>query len=105
MHASIDRLLGFNPPAMYLTHFSRVHDIPRLGNDLHRLIDAHCELALSVRGAPSLHGELVSGLWRLLFKERDRQRWRVDDATLKAIFANDIELNAQGLAVWLDGTA
>ncbi|NTV11396.1 MAG: MBL fold metallo-hydrolase, partial [Zoogloea sp.] len=38
MHASIDRMLAESPVAMYLTHFSRVEDVPRLAADLHRLI-------------------------------------------------------------------
>src|SRR6185437_9917705 len=32
--ASIDRLLSYSPEAMYLMHFSRVTDVPRLGESL-----------------------------------------------------------------------
>jgi len=32
--ASVDRLLSYSPRAMYLMHFSRVTDVPRLGQSL-----------------------------------------------------------------------
>ncbi|RXL72962.1 MBL fold metallo-hydrolase, partial [Citrobacter sp. AAK_AS5] len=45
MHDSIDRMLAMQPQAMYLTHYSRVTDVERLGADLHRLIDTMVAVA------------------------------------------------------------
>lgn len=106
MRASIGRLLALGPSCAYLTHFSRVADVPALGADLLRLVDAHVELArLANWGAPAeRHARLVEALWRLLLEEKARHGWTLTDAALRALFANDLELNAQGLAVWLDGS-
>lgn len=103
MHASIDRLLGLRPEAIYLTHYSQVKDVPRLGADLHRLIDAHCAAARAVPPGDGRHAALVAALTALLRAEKARQGWRIGDAELLDLFANDLELNAQGLEVWLDG--
>ncbi|WP_227816645.1 MBL fold metallo-hydrolase [Nitrogeniibacter aestuarii] len=103
LHASIDRLMAEQPTAMYLTHYSRVTDLPRLASDLHRLIDAHVAIARS--GADALdhrHQIIRNGLSALMRQEAQRQQWPVDENTLFDLFAMDLELNAQGLEVWLD---
>lgn len=104
MRASIARLLALRPACAYLTHFSRVDDVPALGADLLRLVDAHVELArLANWGTPEArHARLVEALWQLLLEEKARHAWTLDDAALRALFANDLELNAQGLEIWLD---
>ncbi len=105
MHASIDLLLSFDLPYMFLTHFSRVHDVKRLGADLHRLLDAHVALVEAVGESGQVRQEkLVAGLNDLLLAEAKRYGWTVPEAQLLEIFALDIELNAQGLAFWLDNS-
>ena len=54
LRASIGRLLALQPPALYLTHFSRVEDVPRLGADLLRLLDDHVAAAETVRARYTL---------------------------------------------------
>lgn len=105
MHESIDLLLSFNLPYMFLTHYGRVHDVKRLGADLHRLLDAHVALAENI--SAKAQGEdrlrlLVDGLQGLLFAEADQYAWSVPKSQLLEIFSLDIELNAQGLAFWMD---
>jgi len=103
LHRSIDRLMSFRPEAVYVTHFGRVRDLERLAADLHRLIDAHAELGERSRASGAArHQRLQEGVAALVLAERERQGWSVSaDETLR-IFALDIELNAQGLAAWLD---
>ncbi|MBS3916660.1 MAG: MBL fold metallo-hydrolase [Sulfuritalea sp.] len=106
MHASIDRLLALQPDAIYVTHYGRVREAPRLGADLHRLIDAHVKVALHHRGAEGeRHGRIKSGLIEILLGEAQRHGWRLAPDALLRLMANDIELNAQGLAAWLDSDA
>ena len=106
LHASIDRLMAAEPSAMYLTHFSRVTDLPRLAADLHRLIDAHVAIAKAGAGAIDHRHQIIrSGLSALLREEARRQQWTLDETALFDLFAVDIELNAQGLEVWLDSGA
>ena len=102
LHASIDRMLAYQPQAMYLTHFGRVGDVERLAADLHRLIDAHVAVALAAPTGPGRHEALHAGLTALVLEEARRQGWSLPKAALLDLFATDLELNAQGLGVWLD---
>jgi hydroxyacylglutathione hydrolase len=102
-HASIDRMLAFAPQAMFLTHYSRVTEVPRLAADLHRLIDAHVAVALAAEGrGEARQAAIVAGLTRLLHAEGARQAWGLAGAALLELMGPDLELNAQGLGVWLD---
>jgi len=102
LHASIDRMLARHPSAMYLTHFSRVDDLPRLAADLHRLTDAHVTVAKTARGqGAELERNIEDGLRALLFEEARRQGWTIGREALLELMAMDIELNARGLAFWL----
>jgi hydroxyacylglutathione hydrolase len=103
MHASVDRILACQPAALYLTHFSRVTDIPRLGDDLHRLIDAHLAVAERERAAgPERGARILAGLWVLMDAEAQRQGWPLNAEQRREVLRMDIELNAQGLDYWLD---
>lgn len=102
LHASIDRLLALQPDAMYPTHFGRVEDIQRLAADLHTQIDAMVELARHANDSPYRHELLVEALTVLYAQRAAAHGWRGDEATLVALLGTDIELNAQGLEVWLD---
>ncbi|HUO43942.1 MAG TPA: MBL fold metallo-hydrolase [Burkholderiales bacterium] len=102
LRRSVDLIAGLRPEAVYVTHYGRVEDISRLAADLHRLIDAHAQLALAVRDTgPDRHQRLKTGVMQLLVEEKQRQNWMLPREKVLEIFAGDIELNAQGLDVWL----
>jgi len=104
LHATLERMLALAPEAVYVAHFGRVRDVARLGADLHRLIDAHVALAERCAGEGAARLErLKAGVAELLRAEAARQGWTLDTDALMQLFAIDIELNAQGLAAWLDG--
>ena len=106
LKATIERILDLRPPAVYVTHFGRVTDLHRLADDLRRLIDEHVALAERHRGDGEERGaRLREGVERLVFAEAQRQHWRLSAQELHRVFGTDIELNAQGLEVWLDATA
>lgn len=103
LHASIDRILALRPEALYLTHFGQVRDVPRLGADLHRLIDAHAALGRQLRDAGARRNRLLrEGLRTLLLDEARRQGWKLPQERILALFAGDIALNADGIESWLD---
>jgi len=105
MHASIDRLLSFKPDAIYLTHYGRVGDVGRLGADLHRRLDEMVTLAHDVAGmaGEARHAELKEALTRHLLGELQAHGCPLPAADVLEIWATDLDLNAQGLEVWLDG--
>lgn len=103
LHASVNRLLALQPRAIYLTHYSEITDIARLGAELHRLIDAHAELGLRWADCAD-HAKRESGLTagvRDLVLDQARGAGG-DEARWLRAYSNDIALNAQGLAAWLD---
>jgi len=103
MHASIDLLLGYQPQAMYLTHFSQLRDVASQGAELHRLVDAHATIARREKNAGTeRYGRIRDGLSRLLLEETTRFGCRLAESEILALFAGDLDLNAQGLGVWID---
>jgi glyoxylase-like metal-dependent hydrolase (beta-lactamase superfamily II) len=100
--ASIDRLLEHQPAAMLLTHYSRVTEIGRLADDLRRQIGGLVALGRRENGKPDRKGRLRAGVEELFLG------WALDHGTplprerVRELLALDVELNAQGLEVWLD---
>jgi hydroxyacylglutathione hydrolase len=106
LHASIDRIVALCPERVFVTHFGGIGEVGRLGCDLHRLIDAHVQLARAHADAgEQRHALLKQGLERMLLNEAQRQAWPLTATEVLDVFATDIELNAQGLGVWLDADA
>ena len=104
-HRSLDLILGLKPAAIYVTHFSQVLDIVRMGADMHRLVDAHEQLARRERDAGAArHKRLKAGVTEIVLGEARRYGWTLPREQVLEIFAGDIELNAQGLSNWLDAS-
>ncbi len=102
-HRSVDLMLGFKPAAIYVTHYGQVRDVPRLGADLHRLVDAHHGLAFKEKDAgPERYERLKTGVTQLVLGEAGRHGWRLPREKILEVLGMDIDLNALGLAAWLD---
>jgi glyoxylase-like metal-dependent hydrolase (beta-lactamase superfamily II) len=100
--ASIDRLLSYSPEAMYLMHFSRVTDVPRLGESLKGQIRELARIAEQSAAAPDRAAAIragMSGLWRELAA---RHGCRLPPERVLELLEGDLELNTQGLLAWLD---
>ncbi len=102
LHASIERLVALKPAAMYLTHFGRVEDVDQLAADLHEQIDAMVTLALDARSSTDRHQTLVKALTGLYAGRARTHGWSGGRDALQRLLQMDIELNAQGLEIWLD---
>ena len=103
--ASIDRLVGYAPQAMLLTHYSRVTEIERLASDLRRQVDELAALGRAASGKPDRAARLRAGVReRVLGWIHDHGTPLATDA-VEALVSLDIELNAQGLEAWLDRDA
>jgi glyoxylase-like metal-dependent hydrolase (beta-lactamase superfamily II) len=102
MVASIRRLAARRPEALYLTHYSRVTDVPRLAESLERQVRDCAEVALR-HAAAADRGERIRAdlcaMWLRLATEHgcDRPAQLVDE-----LLAPDAALNSDGLLAWLD---
>ena len=102
MQASIARMLAEAAQAMYLTHYGRVEDVARLGAELHAQIDAMVAMARSCEPGPGRHDALVAALSGYYLGRARAHACTLDDAAVLRLLEMDIELNAQGLEIWLD---
>jgi len=101
--SSIDRLMTFGPRAMYLTHYGAVTTTETLVESLRESIRDHAALALAEEGRndagrPARLKQAVKDY--LMVGTRDHGV-DLEDATIADLLGVDIDLNAQGLAVWL----
>jgi glyoxylase-like metal-dependent hydrolase (beta-lactamase superfamily II) len=97
--ATVDRLMAAEPAAIYLTHYSRVLDLPRLADDLKTDIRAYADIALAAGEVPG--GALEESLRQYMYARLDAHGCDGDPRWRESIVGDDIRLNAQGLAVWL----
>lgn len=103
-HASIERMTALRPEALYLTHYGKVGDVPRIAADLLRLVDAHADLGrrcavIDERAARI--AALRTGVRRIAGDEAARQPWGIGPERIDDVLSIDIRLNADGLESWI----
>ena len=102
LKASIARMLSYAPEGMYLTHYGRVGDVARLAQALYEQIDAMVAIADACDGRADRHRCIAAALSALYLERAHAQHVPLADEDVLSLLAMDIELNAQGLGVWLD---
>ncbi len=103
MRESIDRLLALKPTAMYLTHYGQLYDVAMQGVNLRRRLDAVVKLALAeCNSGASRHVQLKAAMFQYLIKELREHGCTLPEQTLLDNWETDIELDTQGLDIWLD---
>ncbi len=105
LKTSIRRILALQPERVLLTHYGPVGDVPRLGSLLLAQIDAMVDVAHGAARESARHAALKTGLADLYLRGLREHGAAGPDAELLDLLSLDIELNAQGLAVWLDQQA
>lgn len=102
-HATLDRLMALKPERVFLTHFSQVVQLERHAADLHALLDAYVAIAEKAGGTrEQRHQEIKEQLSELFVAHLARNGCHAGREFILDLLAWDIELNAQGLEVWLD---
>ncbi|HEU4384980.1 MAG TPA: MBL fold metallo-hydrolase [Anaeromyxobacteraceae bacterium] len=106
LHQSIERMLAERPERMYLTHFGMLEgDIGRCAAALRRALDEHVRLALAAPSGPPRREALREALAGQLLQGLAAHGFTGGRGQALSIFAVDLDLNAQGLEVWLDSRA
>ncbi|MBA3562464.1 MAG: MBL fold metallo-hydrolase [Gammaproteobacteria bacterium] len=101
-HASIDRILGYEPRACFLTHYSEVTGVGRLARDLHECLDAFVAMAGRFAGSADRRPRLQAAMFDFLSARLDEHGFERDAGRRHALLDMDIALNVQGLEFWLD---
>jgi glyoxylase-like metal-dependent hydrolase (beta-lactamase superfamily II) len=102
-HATVDRLLAYRPDCVYLTHFGRLEGVAALGRALHEQIDRSVAIARAVAAAADRAAALRRALTVDLLARLEEHGCTLARERILTRLGMDIEINAQGLEVWLDG--
>jgi glyoxylase-like metal-dependent hydrolase (beta-lactamase superfamily II) len=102
LQGSVRRLLSYAPERIYLTHFGCVGDVPRLGASLLEQIDEMVRIGNEHRDDADRHEALKRSLAARYLQRAREHGCELADERILELLAMDIELNAQGLAIWLD---
>jgi glyoxylase-like metal-dependent hydrolase (beta-lactamase superfamily II) len=105
LRASIERMLTYRPEAMYLTHYGRVTDVPRLAALLLSQMDDMVMLAGDCAAGPARHEALKQALTHQVIERLHSHGCALEDGRIVELLSVDLELNAQGLAIWADRRA
>lgn len=100
---SVRRIVARRPQAAFLTHYARITDLERIGEDLVRMIEAHVQVALAHEALPAeaARSAIRAGLRDLIRDELRRFGGTFSDATFELWLDGDIDLNTDGLLAWL----
>ena len=100
--ASIERMAAYAPKAMYLMHFSRVTDVPRLAEMLKVQIRAIVHIARRHAAAQDRYTAIRADMLDLWLGLAHEHGVPLSDAQIATLLRGDLDLNTQGLLVWLD---
>ncbi len=105
LRRSIERMLSFLPEQIYVTHYGRVGEVPRLAALLLAQLDEMVAVAQATPAGPDRHRALMDGLEAIHLRHLREHGCALTDDRIRELLALDLELNAQGIAIWLDRTA
>lgn len=101
-HKSIERIMACKPDQVYLTHYSKVDDLQRLAADMHDCIDDYVAMALANEQASDRQAALRKAMFEYMCERLEEHGFKGDRDAIRSIMQIDVELNAQGLDVWLN---
>ena len=101
-HISVDRILNKDPEHCYLTHYSRVQDLDRLADNLHLGLEALVAIARQHADAPNRTERIREALFDHWVEALAEHGYAGDRDTIWSLLGLDVDLNTQGLEVWLD---
>ena len=101
LRISLKRIMALKPDCIYPTHFSKLTGVPRLYQKLTDMLTQVENLGKSLEKADHRHELLKNGLLNLYIQELRNHGCQLSDSKIEQLLSTDIELNAQGMGVWL----
>ena len=102
---SLDRLMAPEPAYMYLTHYGRVDKVSTLARELRQGLGEYVRIATEAANHADRHAFLKTQLMAFHLQQLHERDLRLPDERLRELISPDVEINAQGLGVWLDRQA
>ena len=101
-HKSVDRILSYEPERLYLTHYSEVGNLDRLASDMHKGINAFVAIALEKSNDNNRTTAIQDAIFDYFETGLVRHGYKGDRDMMWSILKLDVDLNTQGIEVWLD---
>lgn len=101
---SIKLIESYAPQYIYLTHFGQVGNIEQIANELRRMIADYVAIAHESAGAQDVVAEIADRLKQYIVLEAKSLGLPLSADEVLALVEMDMQINAQGLAVWLKQT-
>jgi len=100
-HKAVDRIMACDPEQVYLTHYSRVQNLGRLAEQMHDGIDAYVRMAREHEHDENRSAALRASLLDYYEQRLSEHGYPGDRDSIQSVLGVDVDLNAQGLEVWL----
>ncbi len=104
-HKAIDRVMSLQPEQLFLTHYSRVSDLARLADDMHRRIDDFVAIADKHANDNNRTGALQKAMFSYFAGCLREHGFDADEERIHALLDTDVMLNTMGIEYWLDHVA
>lgn len=101
MSASVQMMLSYRPERVYLTHYNVIENPQEIGQQLLRQIQPVCDIALAAKDNESRQQTIKQNLLNFFIGEMRKLDTDIDQRAMHESIAMDVELDAQGLDVWL----
>jgi glyoxylase-like metal-dependent hydrolase (beta-lactamase superfamily II) len=101
-HKAIDRIMALQPESIYLTHYSRIGDLPRLASDMHRRIDDFVAIARKHANDNNRTETVQKAMFDYFEGRLVEHGFKGGQDRLHAILDLDVMLNTMGVEYWLD---
>jgi glyoxylase-like metal-dependent hydrolase (beta-lactamase superfamily II) len=99
--ASIDRMLSYEPQAIYLTHYSRVTDCERLATTLKQAVADYARVARESAAAADASSAIYAQVRALAHRSLAAHGCKLPTTTIDELLGGDYRLNTDGLIAWL----
>lgn len=99
---SLKKIMDLKPSSLYLTHFSKVENVTYLYDQFLKILSEVEELGKKLKDSDHRHEFLKEGLLNLYIQELRIHECQLTESKIQQLLAIDIELNAQGMGIWLD---
>lgn len=102
LRASVERMLAEKPERMYLTHYGMIEGrIPEAAAAMLSAVDGHVAVARGAPAGPGRQAAIRAGLAEQLLSLLARHGWKGTREEALRAFDADLDLNSQGLEVWM----
>ena len=100
--ASIDLMMSYSPKKFYLTHYSVLENPESHADLLRAQIEDYRQIGQLLRNESEREERIHQALQDITLARLSSEQPNLDLDTMEKVLAMDLELNAQGLDVWLN---